>query len=103
MFISGNESYSAEFLADMLSGDAILLGDTDGVHGALICLCRRVAEQQAEIQRLSALVDRLAYRSDHLWNERSKNLKIDQLSFVVDELRHHVQSTQSQPSTEAES
>lgn len=50
--ISGYESWSADEIADLLSGDSVPVGDTEGFHGAVIVLARRVAEQKTEIDGL---------------------------------------------------
>lgn len=51
-YISGHESWSADEIADVLTGNLVPVGDTEGLHGAVIVLARRVAEQRTEIDDL---------------------------------------------------
>ena len=48
--ITGHEDYSANDLARMLMGDEIQMTDLEGVHGALLLLCKRVSELESELK-----------------------------------------------------
>ena len=62
MFVSGHEDWDAMEIASKLMGDEITPGDIDGLHGAVIVLCKRVAE-------LEGKVDRIRYESGIVVNE----------------------------------
>lgn len=52
MHVSGHEDWSASKIARLLMGDDIVPGDVDGLHGAVIVLCNRVAELESKVSRL---------------------------------------------------
>jgi hypothetical protein len=59
MRISGWEDWSPDEIANRLNGDDIKTDDLPGTHGALIVLCRRVAELTEEVRRLKGAEERL--------------------------------------------
>ena len=52
--VTGHEDWDAMEIASRLMGDEITPGDIDGLHGAVIVLCNRVAELEAELRRHQA-------------------------------------------------
>jgi hypothetical protein len=69
MFVSGYEDWSPEEIARQLSGENIKLDDPEGLHGAVIVLCHRVAELTARLKATDGVAGRALDIAERLDDE----------------------------------